>query len=388
MIIFFFWSVCLPICAGSNGWDLVRELIDEQPIWEDVIVTVGRSEREFIHVKGNMTTDQKLEIASASKMLSSTVIFKLIENGKVSLEDLVSKYIPYWSRNESDSRSRVKIKHVLSFTSGYTFGLSKLDVCLPNNLTFAQCFKQLYEKFPHSAEPGTTWDYNEFHLQIMGAVLESVTGLSIDIIMGQHLKNLGMLNSSYLEPKNPDLSGNVVSTSNDYERFIIQYFNDKIIGQKLRLEVEEDWTPYPLVNTTLASSLIQVFMGHYGLTNFYECPFLVARGWPDFPPECLENDVHSDPGLFGWLPLYDRKIGYWMQIAAFKPLGAIRSAALRYLLKPFVDAAIKGKEINVSRQHDYSNLLTQVHDLIQNRSFVSAIQKMAPITWEKKTDNL
>lgn len=383
MVLFSWAFLLLPVSMGSNGWDLVREIIDEQPVWDNVAVSVGRSGREFVHLKGNITMDQKIKIASASKMVSGIMILKLIEKGVVGLDDLVSKYIPYWSTNDSDTRSRIKIKHALSFTDGYTFGLTASDECQPITLNFASCVKQLYDRLPHDNEPGTMWDYNEFHLQIIGAVLENVTGLTIDVITRRHLDELGMKNSSYLQPKNPDLSGSLVSTGNDYEQFMIQYFNNKIIGADMKSVVEQDWTPYPAIGVSNGSEFIQVFMGHYCLANFYECPFLIGRGYPVFPPECTENKIHSDPGLFGWLPLYDEKIGYWMQIAAFKPLGAIRTAILRYVLKPFVDAAITGKQINTPDPQYYANLLPQVESWSQNQLLVRSLQKMAPISWNK-----
>ena len=45
-------------------------------------------------------------------------------------------------------------------------GLGKFDSCwLKPWSGFSHCGQRLYETLPHSAEPGTVWDYNEFHNQ-------------------------------------------------------------------------------------------------------------------------------------------------------------------------------------------------------------------------------
>lgn len=47
-------------------------------------------------------------------------IMKLLEQGSLSLDVPVNRYIPYWSRDPADMRSRVTLRSLLSFTSGYT----------------------------------------------------------------------------------------------------------------------------------------------------------------------------------------------------------------------------------------------------------------------------
>jgi hypothetical protein len=54
---------------------------------------------------------------------------------------------------------------------------------------------------------GSTWDYNEFHLQILGGVAENITNIRMETLLKQHLMDLNMTNSYYSPAKNPDLSG-------------------------------------------------------------------------------------------------------------------------------------------------------------------------------------
>ena len=84
--------------------------------------------------------------------------------------------------------------------------------------------------------------------------------------------------------------------------------------------------------------------GDYGFGHFLEC-FDSVEG---FTEDCKAAMVHSDPGAFGFYPLVDRRLGYYMEIVAFEaskrdyPRSGIPEY-LRLLVKPLADAAIAGE---------------------------------------------
>jgi hypothetical protein len=57
--------------------------------------------------------------ASLSKWPAATMLVGLVADGTLSFDDLASKHLSWWTTNSSDPRSRVKLRHLLSFTSGY-----------------------------------------------------------------------------------------------------------------------------------------------------------------------------------------------------------------------------------------------------------------------------
>ena len=58
--------------------------------------------------------------ASLSKWPAAVMVSGLVANGTLSFDDLASKHLPWWTTDASDSRSRVTLRHLLSFTSGWT----------------------------------------------------------------------------------------------------------------------------------------------------------------------------------------------------------------------------------------------------------------------------
>lgn len=76
--------------------------------------------------------------------------------------------------------------------------------------------KYNYNNLKHSAIPGTEFDYNEFNLNILGLVLQNITGENIKDLLRGHLKSLNMSNSYYKKLGGMlDMSGSLVSSGND-----------------------------------------------------------------------------------------------------------------------------------------------------------------------------
>jgi len=104
--------------------------------------------------------ETRMKGASLSKWPAAVMISGLVEDGTMAYDDPVNKYLSWWSKNETDPRSRVTLRHLLSFTSGYTKDQAPL-LC---EESFQECTQKQYEKSTHYVEPGTTWTYLGCHL--------------------------------------------------------------------------------------------------------------------------------------------------------------------------------------------------------------------------------
>ena len=49
---------------------------------------------------------------------------------------------------------------------------------------------------------------------------------------------------------------------------------------------------------------------------WYECPLAVTT-IPNMRPECIQQSVHSCPGIFGFWPIIDRSRDYWFQVVDY-----------------------------------------------------------------------
>lgn len=334
--------------AESDAWARVREVLEFQPFVPNVAIVVGNESRVFHHEGGRMTLDRQMWVASSSKMVFAVRAMQMVEQELIGINDTVSMHLPYWTINPRDPRSKVTLLHLLSFQSGYTFSLKKADSCwLRPWLNFSACVERLYHTLPLDAEPGTVWDYNEFHLQVVAAVLEKVLGQGIGAILSQDLAAWNMTHSSYLNhegPGGPDVAADMVTTGEDYEQFMIRYFTGRLLLRSTSNFMEEDLTP---AKCTLDTCAMATWEGHYGIGNWYYCfndfPSLMqpTRLHP-LPARCRDAQIHADMGFFGVWPIWDRRLGYWMIIVAdgLPGLGDFASDALVHYLKPFVDAAI------------------------------------------------
>jgi CubicO group peptidase (beta-lactamase class C family) len=117
----------------------------------------------------------------------------LQEQGKLSLDDKVGKYIPELTRAND-----VTVRQLLSHTSGYQDYWPQ-DYVMPGMLkpVTAQAIMDRWAKIPLDFEPGTKWQYSNTNYVIAGAIIEKVSGMPMwQFLQERIFKPLGM-NSAY-----------------------------------------------------------------------------------------------------------------------------------------------------------------------------------------------
>ena len=141
-----------------------------------------------------MTEKTVLRIGSVTKQFTAALVLKLADQGKLSLDDTLSRYVPEFPRG-----GEVTIRQLLSHTSGimsYTNPkvMSQLkdagrrEWTIKDLVTRIQTLTPLYE-----FEPGTGWSYSNSGYMLLGAVIEKVTGKSYaDALKGELLDPLAM----------------------------------------------------------------------------------------------------------------------------------------------------------------------------------------------------
>ncbi|MFD1610518.1 serine hydrolase domain-containing protein [Sphingomonas tabacisoli] len=118
------------------------------------------------------TTTAAYPIASVSKQITAAAILLLAEDGKLSLDDKVSKYLP-----ELTDADKVTLRQLLSHTSGYR------DFW-PQNYAFSAMLKPTapdgildrWAKVPLDFAPGSQWQYSNTGFVAAGLIVEKVSG--------------------------------------------------------------------------------------------------------------------------------------------------------------------------------------------------------------------
>ena len=137
------------------------------------------------------TSAMRYSIGSISKQFTAAAILMLAQEGKLSLDDKVSKYLPDLTRADE-----ISIRQILSHTSGYQDYWPQ-DYVMPmmKAPVTAKEIMDRWAKKPLDYEPGSKWQYSNTGFVIAGAILEKVSGMSPFAFLQERVfKPLGMTN--------------------------------------------------------------------------------------------------------------------------------------------------------------------------------------------------
>src|SRR4051794_26822764 len=154
------------------------------------------------------TTDMHFRNGAVAISYISTLLLELVDQGKVSLEDKVSKWLP-----DLPNANEVTLGQLAQMTSGYAdyaLGNQAFDEQLQSD-PFQQWTPDELLQFAHVDqpllyEPGTNWDYAHTNYVILGLALEKITGKPLARALQQDvLRPLGLANTANQEtPAIPD----------------------------------------------------------------------------------------------------------------------------------------------------------------------------------------
>lgn len=164
--------------AKSLGKDAVAEL------WTDTLV--------YKHEVGEFDSRQLAPIDATSKWLTTVLVLKLAEEGKISLDDKIGQYIPLF---DTYGKSYITIRHCLSHYTGI-----QSDNKLFGKKKFGSLEDEVnsYAKKEIQTNPGTEFRYSEIGVNIAGRVLEIVYKKKFDMLIKQRLFNpLGMRKTTF-----------------------------------------------------------------------------------------------------------------------------------------------------------------------------------------------
>lgn len=154
-----------------------------------------------------VTTDAIYDLASVTKVISTTsAIMKLVEEGKVKLEDPVIKYFPAFGQN---GKGKVTLYNLLVHNSGLQAWRKYYEFC-----DTSQCVLDSIFAAPLVYTTGDSMIYSDLGLITTGKIIERVTGTTLaNYVDSMFFKPLGMKNTMYNPPM--ELWSRVVPTEVD-----------------------------------------------------------------------------------------------------------------------------------------------------------------------------
>ena len=170
------------------------------------------------------TLETIYRIASMTKPITSLALMMLVEEGKIQITDPVADYIPSFGNLSvftggsslkpvtAPSREPMRVWHLLTHTSGMTYGFTYFDAVddiyrrsgfefgIGNRPSVEEACDAL-AKLPLCFEPGTSWNYS-VSTDIVGRLVEVVSGMSLDEFFATRILGpLGMHDTAFSVPE-------------------------------------------------------------------------------------------------------------------------------------------------------------------------------------------
>jgi CubicO group peptidase (beta-lactamase class C family) len=314
---------------------------------------IGYSDLE---TKTPIAPDQGLWIASTSKIFTGTALMMLVDEGKVSLDDPIEKYFPEMANlkvlkySDDDTvllksiKTKPTVRHALSHQIGFPFQTKMMDKFGSDALPLEM---EIFEisRTPLSFEPGTGYAYSELGIDIVGGIIEKVSGQKYEDFVQQRIFDPLEMTDTTLWPSEefqktrwihcyqtvdgklqecdipmmkrpyesrltrfPEPGACIFSTANDLLKFFQMhaagglYNGKRLISQEAQKEIMAKQTPEG--------------QPYYGLTN-------MEQGWIGHAGAC-GNQCYADPAAgivrlyivqVSGVPKHDEAVGAWRKTA-------------------------------------------------------------------------
>jgi methyl acetate hydrolase len=322
-----------------------------------------------------MPLDAIFNIASMTKPVTSVAIMMLVEQGKLSIDDPVSKHLPGFDKlqvmtkfNPADgsyearpAKNTMTVRHLLTHTSGIAYGFTS-----PALARLQQGTTKSEWEFPLMHEPGEKWTYGA-STRVLGMIVEKITGTGLEPWYQEHIfRPLGMKDTSWAVPTDKQArvppvqrredtglkqqpratlpataptptrgDGGLYSTARDYGLFIRMMLNGGKLGSARILSERS----VKLMGENHMGAVV-VRTQEIGLPALSK-PFPLGAGEDKFglgfqlAAKSKESGIYRRPGSMSWAGIYNtefwidpqRQIGgvLLMQTLPFYDDGAIRT---------------------------------------------------------------
>jgi len=211
--------------------------------------------------------DMIFRLGSITKQFTAAAILLLAEQGKLSLQDELGKYLPAFPTGGR----KVTIEHLLTHTSGiksYT-NMEEWLQMWRKDMTPQEIIDMSRDK-PFEFAPGERWNYNNSGYVMLGAIIEKVSGLTYEQFIqakiftplgmthslygnterviprrvpGYQKNNDGFINAPYLSMTQPYAAGSLLSSVDDLAAWNDALFSGKLLKKEW---LDKAFTPFQL----------------------------------------------------------------------------------------------------------------------------------------------
>jgi CubicO group peptidase (beta-lactamase class C family) len=270
--------------------------------------------------RGDIAPDAQLPVASASKWLTAALAMTLVDDGHLALDQPIGERLPYFT----GAAAAITLRQLLSFTAGQGSMEAMTDARQDPRITLTEAARAI-AALPLQDPPGTVFKYGGPSMQVVGALVEQATGVAWSQVFDERIaRPLGMHHTYWAQPlwpnvpvqdvHNPNLQGGLVTTAEEYARFLSMLANDGVF-QGHRILSHDAIQAMEQVQTH-GLPMAYIPGGHtdlqYALGNWCEQAEVDGR--------C---DIVSSPGALGAYPWIDRRNGLYAVFFMRRRLGFV-----------------------------------------------------------------
>jgi CubicO group peptidase (beta-lactamase class C family) len=282
---------------------LVQSLVDAVPLDGASLMLIKDRQVIYEHYFGGYDASTTVPIASGSKWLSGATLMTLVDEGKLDLNDPVSKYLPYFT----EEKGAITIQQLFSHTSGLP-SIKKDAPCLtdPRTPSMDACVQDI-AKLDLVGPPGAQFAYGENSMQVGGRICEIVSGQPWEFLFQEKIAiPLEMSGATFGTRSNPIVGGGARLRLHDYANFLRMIidkgrFNGRrALSAKSVREMQRNLT----AGLPVEYAPRELTAVNYGIGE-----------WIDILDEHGRAVQLSSPGAFGFTPWVDKKrdlIGIFM----------------------------------------------------------------------------
>jgi len=213
---------------------------------KDRVLHLGAAGQADIAAGKPMRQDSIFWIASMTKPVTAAALMMLQDEGKLSIDDPVAKYIPEFAdlKTPSGKPANLTIMHLMTHTSG----LAEVSPDVGRTATKLADLIPSFLAKPVAFEPGSQWRYCQSSINTGGRIVEVVSGMSYPEFLSKRLfEPLGMKDTTFYltEAQLPRLAASYKRDGEKLQATPLGFLNGKS---------PTDTQRYPLANGGLFST--------------------------------------------------------------------------------------------------------------------------------------
>lgn len=279
-----------------------------------VVILVSKNDKVIYQkaVGEDFTPTTQAPVHASSQWLTAALVMTFVQEGKLSLDDPVSKYLPIFA---TYMKSYITVRQCLNHTTGVA-GEKGFVRRIKGYASLEEEVNEIASKKEIEAKPGAEFIFNNQGLDIAGRILEVISKKPFDRLMTDRiLRPLGMKNTAFNNEKAISPSTGAASSALDFVHFEQMLLNKGVFNNK---RILSEASVQEMETASITPPIIKY--APPATQGYLYC----SGAWIQANDEADKPAVFCSPSLTGTWPVIDTKNNYACIIFVKSPQGEVK----------------------------------------------------------------